>query len=156
QTDLKKLVDSYFKSALLPKSCQLSVKHCAPPTVVEMDPDQMVQVLTNLVTNAAEAMPCGGKITVETFVEPGRAGFRVADTGCGIKEENRKKIFEPFFTTKQIGKGTGLGLAVSYGIVKVHRGNITVETNADPAKGPTGTVFSVSLPQQSPKNAAAG
>jgi signal transduction histidine kinase len=57
-----------------------------------------------------------------------------------------KHIFQPFFTTKQIGKGTGLGLAVVYGIVKMHRGDITLESNADPAKGPTWTRFKVSIP----------
>ena len=58
-----------------------------------------------------------------------------------------KKIFEPFFTTKEIGQGTGLGFAVTYGIVKMHRGSIKVDSNSDPAKGPTGTTFTVSLPR---------
>ena len=65
----------------------------------------------------------------------------------GIPEENLDKLFSPFFTTKQVGKGTGLGLAVTHGIVKMHRGQITVESNADPAAGPTGTTFSISLPR---------
>jgi signal transduction histidine kinase len=73
----------------------------------------------------------------------------VQDTGCGIAAQNLAKIYEPFFTTKQIGKGTGLGLAVTYGIVKMHRGRIDVVSNADPAKGPTGTTFTVTLPRRS-------
>ena len=71
----------------------------------------------------------------------------VSDTGTGIPKEHLKKIFEPFFTTKQPGKGTGLGLSVSYGIIKMHCGDILVESNADPAVGPTGTTFTVRLPR---------
>ena len=71
----------------------------------------------------------------------------VQDQGTGIPAENLGKLFSPFFTTKQVGKGTGLGLAVTHGIVKMHRGQITVESNADPGKGPTGTTFCISLPR---------
>ncbi len=74
--------------------------------------------------------------------------FIVSDTGCGIPKENLHKIFEPFFTTKKMGKGTGLGLAVTYGIVKMHRGGFQVKSNADPAAGPTGTTITVTLPRQ--------
>jgi signal transduction histidine kinase len=73
--------------------------------------------------------------------------IRVKDTGVGIRPELQRKIFEPFFTTKQMGKGTGLGLAVTYGIIKMHRGNIEVQSNADPTNGPTGTTFTVSIPR---------
>ena len=72
--------------------------------------------------------------------------FSVSDTGCGIPEENLSKIFQPFFTTRLNGSGTGLGLAVSYGIVKMHRGTISVESNANPTCGVTGTTFQVRLP----------
>jgi signal transduction histidine kinase len=58
-----------------------------------------------------------------------------------------KRVFEPFFTTRQMGRGTGLGLAVSYGIVKMHRGSISLKSNADPAAGPTGTTFTVAVPR---------
>jgi signal transduction histidine kinase len=71
----------------------------------------------------------------------------VSDTGTGITEENMGKLFSPFFTTKQVGRGTGLGLAVSHGIVKMHKGQISAESNADPANGPTGTTFTVTLPR---------
>jgi signal transduction histidine kinase len=147
QTDLVKLVDNYFRTAALPKTVKLTVERSAEDLQAEMDPDQIIQVLTNLVTNAIEAMSGGGSLTVKTFRDRENVAFSVTDTGCGIKPENFKKIFEPFFTTKQIGKGTGLGLAVSYGIIKVHRGNITVDSSADAAKGPTGTTFTVKLPR---------
>ncbi len=147
QTSLDRLVDNYFKTAPLPPSVKLDIAHSGEDLQAEMDPDQIVQVLTNLVTNALEAMSAGGTLTVRTFAEGGSVAFSVADTGCGIRPENVKKIFEPFFTTKQIGKGTGLGLAVSYGIIKVHRGGIAVESNADAAAGPTGTRFAVKLPR---------
>jgi signal transduction histidine kinase len=147
QTGLVRLIDNYFKTAPLPKGVALRIEHSGEDLQAEMDPDQIIQVLSNLVTNALEAMSGGGSLTVRTFRERESVAFSVTDTGCGIKQENFKKIFEPFFTTKQIGKGTGLGLAVSYGIIKVHRGNITVESNSDPAKGPTGSTFAVKLPR---------
>ena len=92
------------------------------------------------------------------FKGPNGPFFRliVQDTGVGIPEENRAKIFDPFFTTKQIGKGTGLGLAVTYGIIKMHRGDIDVASNCDPAEGPTGTTFTITLPRHSPKEPLRG
>ncbi|KAF0127630.1 MAG: NtrC family signal transduction histidine kinase [Elusimicrobia bacterium] len=146
QTDLTKLVENYFKSAQIPPGVKLDLSSAPEELQAEMDPDQVIQVLTNLVTNALEAMAGSGTLIARTFRENGEVCFSVGDTGCGIKPENFRKVFEPFFTTKQIGKGTGLGLAVSYGIIKVHRGNITVESNSDPAKSHTGTVFTVKMP----------
>jgi len=147
QTDLVRLIDNYFKTAPMPAVVKLDIERAKEELTAEMDPDQIIQVLSNLVTNALEAMGGGGALTVRTFIERENVCFSVADSGCGIKPENFKKIFEPFFTTKQIGKGTGLGLAVSYGIIKVHRGNITVDSNSDPKAGPTGTTFTVKLPR---------
>lgn len=112
----------------------------------EVDPAQMIQVLTNLYSNAFAAMPGGGTLTIATQEEGERLIVSVHDTGTGIAAENMKRIFQPFFTTKQIGKGTGLGLAVVYGIVKMHRGDITVDSNADVSRGPTWTRFKVSIP----------
>ncbi|HSN50632.1 MAG TPA: HAMP domain-containing sensor histidine kinase, partial [Bacteroidales bacterium] len=70
-----------------------------------------------------------------------------SDTGTGISQENMDKIFTPFFTTKEMGKGTGLGLPLIYGIVKMHKGKITVDSNADPKKRPTGTTFTITIPR---------
>jgi signal transduction histidine kinase len=122
------------------------VDHLEDP-VAELDGDQMIQVLTNLLTNAQHAMPDGGAITVTLDGTEENVILTVRDEGTGIPKENLDKLFSPFFTTKQVGKGTGLGLAVTHGIVKMHRGQITVESNADPAAGPTGTTFTISLPR---------
>jgi two-component system NtrC family sensor kinase len=115
---------------------------------------QMQQVFLNLLVNAGEAMPGGGRLTIQTRVLARAAGSQSAakaagdevqivfhDTGMGISPENIDKIFDPFFTTKDVGKGTGLGLAVSYGIVERHGGTVGVES----APG-NGTTFTISLP----------
>lgn len=73
--------------------------------------------------------------------------IEVKDNGCGIAEENMDKIFMPFFTTKGLGKGTGLGLPLIYGIIKMHKGDISVKSNNYPEKGETGTVFKLRIPR---------
>jgi signal transduction histidine kinase len=93
-------------------------------------------------------MPRGGSINVTLEDTLQDVLISVRDTGTGIKEEDRAKIFEPFFTTKGIGHGTGLGLATAYGIVKMHKGQINVESNTDKSKGPTGTGFKIILPRR--------
>jgi two-component system NtrC family sensor kinase len=112
---------------------------------VECDASQMQQVILNLVLNAAEAMQSrsGGELVVRTSILPDRSGveLRVSDTGEGIAPENLPKIFDPFFTTKPEGKGVGLGLAVLYGIVKDHEGEVEVNSRRD-----EGTTFIVTLP----------
>jgi two-component system NtrC family sensor kinase len=114
----------------------------------EVDRDQVLQVLGNLASNALAAMPGGGTLTLRLAGEGDCARVEVIDTGEGIARENLKRIFDPFFTTKAPGKGTGLGLAVTYGIVKMHHGSIRVESNADSGAGPTGTRFVVELPRR--------
>ena len=113
-----------------------------------LDPEQMMQVLTNLIKNAIDAMPAGGTVNIKLEDTLSDVIITISDTGTGIKEEDRAKIFEPFFTTKSIGQGTGLGLATAYGIVKMHKGQITADSNNDPAKGPTGTSFKIVLPRR--------
>jgi signal transduction histidine kinase len=124
------------------------VSHDDVDPVVEIDKDQVIQIVINLVDNAYDAMPGGGTAEVRTAGDEHWARIEVRDTGVGIPRESLKKIFEPFYTTKQMGKGTGLGLAVVYGIVKMHRGDISVTSNADPAAGATGTTFTVKLPRR--------
>jgi CheY-like chemotaxis protein len=120
---------------------------CAP---VKADPGQIEQVIMNLALNARDAMPDGGTLAIRTAnASPGRAvrGFvllEIEDTGCGMDDEARKHLFEPFYTTKGPGKGTGLGLATVYGIVKQSRGFIFVSSQ----KG-KGTTFRIYFPRGS-------
>ncbi len=146
ETNIPKLVGRVLKSVAVPESVRVVVEHGDGVANADLDGDQVAQVLINLSDNAVAAMPQGGTLTIRTENLGDRIRFMVRDTGVGIPAEHRSKIFTPFFTTKQAGKGTGLGLAVVYGIVKMHRGDIRVESNADPAAGPTGTTFTVTLP----------
>jgi signal transduction histidine kinase len=102
---------------------------------------QLQQVFINLSLNALDAMPDGGSLTILAGRKRGDIIVTVADTGCGIAPETGRRVFEPFFTTKEPGHGTGLGLAVSYGIIQKHGG--TIDFSSTPGKG---TVFTVSLP----------
>lgn len=126
------------------------------PLVIRADAGMLDQVLLNLVVNARDAMPGGGRLLIETGVKvfteeeaaaipdasPGRHPcLRISDTGCGIAPENLARICEPFFTTKDPGKGTGLGLATVFGIVKQHGGSLTVESELG-----NGTTSQIVLP----------
>ena len=109
--------------------------------LVAGDAGQLQQVVIILAENAIDAMPQGGALSLRTYNQSGGVALQVCDTGVGIAQENLAKIFDPFFTTKEVGRGTGLGLAVCYGIVTEHGGRIAV----DSAVG-RGTTFTVSLP----------
>ena len=103
---------------------------------------KLQQIFTNLLLNARDSIPDGGRITISTATAAGDAlVIEVADTGMGIAPENVAKIYDPFYTTKGVGRGTGLGLAVSYGIVQEHSGHISVDST--PGRG---TTFRITLP----------
>jgi len=142
---------------LIGEDVQLVTRLTPGVAPLEADPGQLGQVIVNLAINARDAMPQGGKLVIDTanttldaaFVR-GHAGavsgayvrLSVSDTGTGMDEETRSHLFEPFFTTKEVGKGTGLGLATVYGIVKQSNGYIWVDTEAG-----RGTTFHICLPQ---------
>jgi signal transduction histidine kinase len=92
-------------------------------------------------------MPEGGEITLSISEKGEDVIIAISDQGIGISPENMEKVFTPFFTTKEVGKGTGLGLPLCYGIVKMHKGKIDVKSNNEPEKGPTGTTFTIRLPR---------
>ncbi len=113
------------------------------------DAGKLQQVFTNLILNARDAIIGGGRITLRTSADfdDDRVIVEVADTGSGIEPEHLNKIFDPFFTTKGVGRGTGLGLAVSYGIVHEHSGSITVESSHENTPHTArGTTFRINLP----------
>ena len=113
-----------------------------PP--VTASPNQLRQVILNIVANAKDAMPRGGTLTVETLSKDENIIIKLKDTGIGIPAEIRDKIFDAFFTTKHKVKGVGLGLSVCYGIIKDHGGDIRVKSKAG-----KGSTFSIILPQSS-------
>jgi two-component system cell cycle sensor histidine kinase/response regulator CckA len=164
--DLNASVEQLHKMTqrLIGENIQVIVSLAAKPPFVKADPGQIEQVLINLVINARDAMPLGGKLLIQTenvcldrkFVNqhvgssPGEfAKLTVGDTGIGMDKGVLARIFEPFFTTKELGKGTGLGLATVYGIVKQSNGYICVES--EPGAGAT---FEVYLPIVEGKTAA--
>ncbi|HQX56683.1 MAG TPA: ATP-binding protein [Pyrinomonadaceae bacterium] len=109
--------------------------------VIHADADQIQQVALNLVLNSRDAMPNGGDLAVRVYANSADVVISIADTGKGIDADTAEHIFDPFYTTKPAGKGTGLGLAVCYGIITAHGGSIEVAQNS-----PTGTIFTVSIP----------
>lgn len=118
---------------------EIAVVHHGPRPVVKADPDYLKQVLLNLILNGLQAMPGGGKLTIETSIRDGKMRLSVSDTGVGIAPENVTRIFEPYFTTKS--EGSGLGLPIARRIVESHGG--TIEVNSQPG---TGTRFDIVLP----------
>jgi len=112
-----------------------------------IDKEQMMQVFVNLIKNAVEAMHKGGCLIILINGDEKNVEITIEDTGIGIAQENMDKLFTPFFTTKEIGKGTGLGLPLVYGIIKVHNGKINVKSNNDKSKGKTGTIFYITIPR---------
>jgi two-component system, NtrC family, sensor kinase len=111
--------------------------------LVNADEGQLQQAIIALSTNAIDAMPDGGILTFRAFAQNNRVVVEVQDSGHGIAPDDLSKIFEPFFTTKEVGKGTGLGLAVCYGIITEHNGRLCVRSNLG-----AGTTFSIFLPVQ--------
>lgn len=149
ETDLNELIRISVSSVVVPENISIKTDSKLDDPVADLDQEQMIQVITNLIKNAFEAMVTGGRIDIELSGSDPDVTIKISDNGTGINLDDLQKVFEPFFTTKGIGKGTGLGLATAYGVVKMHKGNIRVESNADASKGPTGTCFTITLPRRS-------
>jgi two-component system NtrC family sensor kinase len=147
-TDVAKLVERTIRTTPFADNMEVIVDNRLADPIADIDPDQMVQVFTNLFTNAQQAMPDGGKLTIDLSDTPDTVTIKVTDAGVGIPPEHMPNLFDPFFSTKPLGMGTGLGLAVTHGIVKMHKGQLTAESNADAAAGPTGTTMTVTLPRR--------
>jgi two-component system NtrC family sensor kinase len=144
QINIDEVVNRSFDlAAHTAKMQQIEVIRELAPALPDItgDFDQLQQVCTNLILNAIQAMPGGGKLTLRTSIDKDYEKIEVSDTGYGISPENMRKLFTPFFTTKQAVKGVGLGLAVSYGIIQRHHGRIEVQS-----KEKEGTTFTVYLP----------
>ena len=148
KVNIIKLAEQSTEAVIIPKNIVVNIdSQNLKDAIAMLDNEQLTQILTNLIKNAIDAMPDGGNIDVVLEDDSENVFFNIKDTGVGIKTESLDKIFEPFYTTKEIGKGTGLGLATTYGIVKMHKGKITVSSNADKEQGETGTTFKISLPR---------
>jgi polar amino acid transport system substrate-binding protein len=145
-----------FLIRIIGEDIQFKSIHSGQRLPVNVDKSQIEQVLINLAANARDAMQKGGMLTIEIGLQEVDAGFEhahnltqsgsfacisVSDNGCGMDEETSSKIFEPFFTTKEVGKGTGLGMAIVYGIIQQHNGFINVYSEPG-----VGTTFRIYLP----------
>ncbi len=155
-----------FLKNIIPKMISMEFHLQKDLKVINADPDKLYQLIINLAINARDAMPEGGKLLFETKniildeeycrawvdLSPGEyVLFKIADTGVGIDQEIQRRMFEPFYTTKEIGKGTGLGLAMVYSIVKSHKGHIIC--HSAPSRGAT---FEIYLPVFSAKESSWG
>jgi len=129
--------DKSFQKLEIKKSFQADLPQ------IFADFDQLQQVFLNLFLNSRDAMPNGGELSIKTYLDDDFIQIEIADSGIGIENKDLKKIFDPFFTTKPAGQGTGLGLAVCYGIITAHNGKIEPLSND---KG--GITFLISLPVQ--------
>jgi len=147
RTHLEELMRLSSASLIIPPDVSFSVENELTNPYAEMDREQMVQVITNLLKNGMEAMPRGGALRVNLSDKNDWMIIRIRDEGSGIAPGDLEKVFEPFYTTKGIGKGTGLGLATCYGIIKMHRGNIDVKSSTKSENGPRGTEFIIKLPR---------
>jgi len=144
KVDLNKVITDtldLLKSRVDQSKVILNMDLCSDLPLIEADPSQMTQVITNLCVNALQAMPQGGILDISTSISKEKVILGISDSGIGIKEEQRDKIFMPFYTTKPVGIGTGLGLSVVHGIVTSHNGTIAVHSKAG-----NGSQFVVSFP----------
>jgi len=150
RVDLNQIIDEglyFLESRCAKEGIQVERKLAGSLPKIHADSAQMTQVLVNVVVNAIQAMPGGGKLTIQTRASKKAVSLMIRDTGTGMEEKIKKQVFLPFFTTKDIGEGTGLGLAVVHGIVTSHGGSMVVKSELG-----KGTTFEVILPIAEPRN----
>jgi signal transduction histidine kinase len=146
QMNINKTIEASIRLASFDKAFQkinLKTSFDSNAPHINADANQLQQVFLNLLLNARDAMPEGGELSIKTKYDDDEITIEISDTGIGISPEHRAHIFDPFYTTKPAGKGTGLGLAVCYGIITAHSGRIEVNSNNG-----RGTVFRIALPAE--------
>jgi signal transduction histidine kinase len=148
ETNIIKIIEDSLSKLSSHDHVAIELKSCLDDESMWIDHEQMVTVFFDLEQNAIEAMPNGGLLTITVEGDQRHVAITLTDTGTGIAEENIPLLFTPFFTTKPVGDGTGLGLPQAFAIVKAYRGYISIESNADAHKGPTGTTVKIVLPRR--------
>lgn len=150
ETDIVRLAGESVLLLARPESVRVSVTSDISDPFVWIDAGQILKILVSLETNAVEAMPQGGSLSIRVAGDSDQVTVTIEDTGFGISRENMDKLFTPFFTTKPVGEGTGLGLPRAYATVKLHEGKIEVRSNDDPKSGLKGTRIRIILPRWKP------
>ncbi|MBA4395946.1 MAG: hypothetical protein C0394_00940 [Syntrophus sp. (in: bacteria)] len=148
EANIQALIEESLQGFSRPTGVRVIFRSDLTDPIVRLDGEGIGRMLVDLMLNACEAMPAGGELTVTLTGNAERIEIVIQDTGVGISPEHMDELFTPFFTTKPLGKGTGLGLALTYATVKAHAGQIAVESNADSALGPTGTTIRITLPRR--------
>ncbi|MEO6397874.1 MAG: ATP-binding protein [Tepidiformaceae bacterium] len=145
--DLRTVVEDTLRLAgpALHSALTVTTTFAPEAATIEGDAGQVQQALLNIVLNAKDAMPEGGRIAIALASDETTATLTIADNGPGMSEETQRRIFEPFYTTKPLGSGTGLGMAITYGIVQGHHGDVQVTSTAG-----RGTTFTITLPLMDP------
>ncbi|MCE5281755.1 MAG: HAMP domain-containing histidine kinase [Deltaproteobacteria bacterium] len=147
EADIRECVEGVLRSLSIPNSIRVRLCFDLADGKVRLDREAIQRAFGELVKNALDAMPAGGELAILLSGDGDRIELAVEDTGVGITPEDMAMLFTPFFTTKPVGEGAGLGLPSVYGTVKAHGGGVTVESNADPQRGATGTTVRITLPR---------
>lgn len=148
ETSIIKVIEESLSKLSLRSNVAVKLKSSLEDEAVWIDREQMATVFCDLERNAVEAMPDGGLLALTVNGDERQVSIELADSGKGIAADNIPLLFTPFFTTKPVGDGTGLGLPTAFATVKAHRGDISIQSNADPQKGPTGTTVRITLPRR--------
>ncbi len=148
ETNIREIVNDSLNAIHKPDAVMLETTYNLADEVVWIDHERIVKALIDLETNAVEAMPHGGRLVILVEDNQDRVFISIQDTGQGISTDHLDQLFTPFFTTKPVGEGTGLGLPSAFGVIKAHGGELTIESNADPDYGETGTTIRMVLPRR--------